>query len=261
VDVDVDDWDLPASAFRPDPPRADNRPLIGPTTGAPLDGKSASGTPTSVHPCTCGGRPPAPAAGVQIRPVQVNIGIIISAAALLGFSNTQGQLADRSALISADAVRDLAARPGTLFHRLVTDTSGNLLEVNELGRFPSKKLALAVAYRDGVCNADTCHTSAFRCDLDHVIPVPKGPTTAINLKSRCRTITDRKPMRDIRPNAPDHTGQRGRRQPATHMSATTTHYPSKNSQQIPQIPQIPQTQPYTDLQVSWSAVTPARPES
>ena len=127
-----------------------------------------------------------PAAGVQIRPVQVNIGIIISAASLLGFTNTPGQLADRSALIPADTIRDLAAQPGTLFHRLVTDTSGNLLEVNELGRFPSKKLALAVTYRDGVCNSDTCHTSAFRCDLDHVIPVPEGPTTAINLKARCR---------------------------------------------------------------------------
>jgi len=69
---------------------------------------------------------------------------------------------------------------------LVTDTSGNLLEVTELGRFPSKKLALAVAYRDGLCNSDTCHTSAFRGDLDHVIPVPEGPTTAINLKARCR---------------------------------------------------------------------------
>jgi len=124
---------------------------------------------------------------VQIRPVQVNIGIIISAASLLGFTNTPGQLADRSALIPADTIRDLAAQPGTLFHRLVTDTSGNLLEVNELGRFPSKKLALAVTYLDGVCNADTCHTSAFRGDLDHVIPVPKGPTTtAINLKARCR---------------------------------------------------------------------------
>ena len=123
---------------------------------------------------------------MQIRPVQVNIGIIISAASLFGFTNTPGQLADRSALIPADTIRDLAGKPGTLFHRLVTDTGGNLLQVTELGRFPSKKLALAVTYRDGVCNPDTCHVSATRGDLDHVIPVPEGPTTAINLKARCR---------------------------------------------------------------------------
>jgi len=118
--------------------------------------------------------------------VQVNIGVIISAASLLGFTNTPGQLADRSALIPADTIRDLAGRPGTLFHRLVTDIGGNLLQVTELGRFPSKKLALAVTYRDGVCNPDTCHMSAARGDLDHVIPVPEGPTTASNLKARCR---------------------------------------------------------------------------
>ncbi|HYN74148.1 MAG TPA: DUF222 domain-containing protein, partial [Nakamurella sp.] len=188
VDLDadrIDDWDLPASAFRPDPPHAGRAP-IGPTAGA-QQGDTGSIAPTGVHPCTCGGRSaPAAAAGVQIRPVQVNIGIIISAASLLGFTNTPGQLADRSALIPADTIRDLAARPGTLFHRLVTDTTGNLLEVNELGRFPSRKLALAVTYRDGVCNPDTCHVSATHGDLDHVIPAPEGPTTASNLKARCR---------------------------------------------------------------------------
>jgi hypothetical protein len=185
LDVDVDDWDLPASAFRPDPPRGDSRPLIGPTAGAQPGG--GSGAPTGGHPCTCGGRgAPARPAGVQIRPVQVNIGIVISAASLFGFTNTPGQLADRSALIPADTIRDLAGKPGTLFHRLVTDTGGNLLQVTELGRFPTKKLALAVTYRDGVCNPDTCHVSATRGDLDHVIPVPEGPTTADNLKARCR---------------------------------------------------------------------------
>ena len=172
------------SAFRPDPPRGDSRPLIGPTAFAPPGG-SRPGAPTGGHPCTCGGRG-TPAAGVQVRPVQVNIGIIISAASLFGFTNTPGQLADRSALIPADTIRDLAGKPGTLFHRLVTDTGGNLLQVTELGRFPSKKLALAVTYRDGVCNPDTCHVSATRGDLDHVIPVPEGPTTASNLKARCR---------------------------------------------------------------------------
>ena len=34
--------------------------------------------------------------------------------------------------------------------------------------------------------ADSCHVSASRGDLDHVIPAPDGPTTAINLKARCR---------------------------------------------------------------------------
>ena len=53
--------------------------------------------------------------------------MIISAQSLFGFSNTPGQLADRSTLIPADLIRDLARQPGTLFYRLMTDDNGNLL--------------------------------------------------------------------------------------------------------------------------------------
>ena len=188
VTADVDDRDLPASACRPDPPRnGAGRGIPGPTPGHPPATGPIPGSTAGTTACTCGGRStPPPPAGVQIRPVQVTIGIIISAAAPFGFTNTPGQLADRSALIPADTIRDLAAQPGTLFHRLVTDNGGNLLDVTELGRFPSRKLTLAVGYRDGVCNTDTGHVSATRGDIDHIIPIPEGPTTASNLKARCR---------------------------------------------------------------------------
>jgi len=119
--------------------------------------------------------------------VQVNIGVVVSAASLFGFTDTPGQLADRSALVSAETIRALAARPGTLFHRLVTDKKGNLLDVSELGRSPSRKLGLAIGYRDGVCTNPTCTVPARRCDLDHVIPFPDGPTAATNLDEKCRS--------------------------------------------------------------------------
>ena len=93
---------------------------------------------------------------------------------------------DRSTLIAANRVRELAQQPGTLFHRLLTDDNGNLLDITELGRFPSRKLALAVKFRDGTCTGPTCTTPAIRCDIDHVIPVPDGPTTASNLNDNCR---------------------------------------------------------------------------
>ena len=72
----------------------------------------------------------------QNRPIPATIGVIISAQSLFGFSNTPGQLTDRSTLIPADLIRDLAQQPGTLFYRLMTDEKGNLLDVTELGRFP-----------------------------------------------------------------------------------------------------------------------------
>jgi len=129
-----------------------------------------------------------PGAGTaQARPVQVSIGIIVSAPSLFGYTNAPGQLVDRSAPVLADSIRDLAAQPGTLFHRLLTDERGNLLDVTELGRFPSRKLGLAISYRDGACTNPSCTVPAARCDLDHLIPVPEGPTTGANLDAKCRT--------------------------------------------------------------------------
>ena len=120
------------------------------------------------------------------RPIPATIGVIISAQSLFGFSNTPGQLTDRSTLIPADLIRDLAQQPGTLFYRLVTDEKGNLLDVTELGRFPSRKLGNAIDFRDGTCTTPICTTPAHKCDHDHVIPVPEGPTTAENLQNHCR---------------------------------------------------------------------------
>jgi hypothetical protein len=148
---------------------------------------------------------------VQMRPVQVTIGVVVSAASLFGFTDTPGQLADRSALVSSETIRELAARPGTLFHRLLTDEKGNLLDVTELGRFPSRKLGLAVSYRDGVCTNPVCHVPARRCDLDHVIPHPDGATAAGNLDDKCRA--------DHR--AKTHAGHRSSRT-GPHSSSWTT---------------------------------------
>ena len=167
-----DDWDLPASAFRPDP-----RPSDPPR-------ERRSDPPDHARP----GRPvitPCPN-DHQPRPIPASIGVIISVQSLLGYTNTPGQLTDRSTLVPADLIRDLAQQPGTLFHRLLTDPQGNLLDVTEIGRFPSRKLGIAVKYRDSVCTNPICTVPAHRCDLDHIIPVPDGPTTAGNLNDDCR---------------------------------------------------------------------------
>ncbi len=182
---DANDWDQPASVFRPDHrteiPDPDN-PGNPASTEKPLatNGSRIGTYPpgrTRITPCPGDGHP---------RPLPVTIGIVITAQSLFGFSNTPGQLMDRSTLIPADRIRELAQQRGTLFHRLLTDDNGNLLDVTELGRFPSRKLALAVKFRDGTCTGPTCTTPAIRCDIDHVIPVPEGPTTAGNLNDNCR---------------------------------------------------------------------------
>ena len=163
---DDDDWDLPAGAFRPDPTSdPDPDPAVG--DGAAEDGSRS---------INCPGRPVP----------RVTIGVVVSVQSLFGFTDTPGQLADRSAPLPAGVIRELAEQPGTLFHRLLTDPAGNLLDVTELGRFPSDRLAAAIRFRDGVCTNPGCHLSAQRCDLDHVVPWPDGPTAGFNLDAKCR---------------------------------------------------------------------------
>ncbi len=93
---------------------------------------------------------------------------------------------DGSVLLPPDVLRELTAEPGTLFHRALTDPVGDVLEVTELGRFPSRRLADAVRIRDGQCAFPTCSRPATDCDLDHEVPHPRGPTSAANLRALCR---------------------------------------------------------------------------
>lgn len=52
---------------------------------------------------------------------------------------------------------------------------------------PSAKLAAFVRARDMFCRFPGCGVPAERCDIDHVVPWPYGPTHASNLNCKCRT--------------------------------------------------------------------------
>lgn len=182
------DWDLPASAFRPDPHNCPDADSAGddavdkspvpaePVKDGVIDTASLVEAARRSRPTGCPGQPPP----------RVTIGVVVSIQSLFGFTDTPGELADRSALVPADLIRDLAGHEGTLFYRLLTDPAGNLLDVAEMGRFPSRKLTAALRFRDGVCTNPICHVAAQRCDLDHAVPWPEGPTAAWNVGARCR---------------------------------------------------------------------------
>ena len=147
------------------------------------------------------GDPPIPASSLgpawltRKRQSSLRIGIVVPLSSLLGVSECPGELADRSALVPAEELRQLIAdalssqsdhRDHVLFTRLLTDDGGRLLDVTELGRYASARLAQAVKIRAGTCRYPTCTVPADRCDLDHHEPVPKGPTSAANLDPLCR---------------------------------------------------------------------------
>ncbi len=114
------------------------------------------------------------------------IAITVPVTTLAGVSDAPGESFDGQFTLPAELARELAREPGTLFHRILTDPLGRILDVTEIGRFPSRKLRIAVSARDGTCQVATCSRPALECDLDHEQPHPRGPTSGDNLRPLCR---------------------------------------------------------------------------
>jgi hypothetical protein len=114
------------------------------------------------------------------------IGLTIAVTTLAGLDEQPGVSFDGDFVLPADLVRDLALEPGTLFYRIITDPLGKILDITEIGRFPSPKLRIGIQIRDGSCRFPTCSRPAEACDLDHKIPNPRGPTSGDNLAPLCR---------------------------------------------------------------------------
>ena len=117
---------------------------------------------------------------------QFQLALTVPITSIAGLSNEPGTSLDGRFCLSAETIRDLAARPGTVFHRVVTDPLGRVLDVNRLGRFATGEFDFALNVRDGVCQFPTCTRPAERCDKDHRTPWPHGPTNGRNMWSLCR---------------------------------------------------------------------------
>lgn len=102
------------------------------------------------------------------------VAVTVPVQSLVGADDMPGMLVGGGP-VPASVIQDLAARPGTLFYRLLTDQGGQLLDVTQLGRFPSKLLGFAVDVRDQTCVFPGCTRPAARCDCDHTIPPPRRP--------------------------------------------------------------------------------------
>lgn len=118
--------------------------------------------------------------------VTATIAMTIPATSLAGLTDEPGTSTDGRWILPAWMVRDLASRAGTLFHRVVNDPAGRVLDVTKLGRFAPADLTFGIEVRDGVCQFPTCARPAGQCDMDHRVPWPHGPTSGENMWPLCR---------------------------------------------------------------------------
>jgi hypothetical protein len=85
--------------------------------------------------------------------------------------------------IPASIARRLAA--DGIWRWLAVD-HGTLVGVGTRGYRPPAALATLIRGRDRTCRFPGCRQPTHRCDLDHTIPYPHGPTDPDNLPSLCR---------------------------------------------------------------------------
>ena len=138
-------------------------------------------------PCRCGGdEPPAATPPLPRRHGRApQIGVVVAATTLLGLDDEPGELVGVGP-ITAEVARRLAAE-GTWRRLLTEPATGRLLSMSTDTYHPPQEMVDFVLARDGTCRGPGCRMPADRCDLDHTVEWPSGPTCVGNLSALCRS--------------------------------------------------------------------------
>jgi hypothetical protein len=90
--------------------------------------------------------------------------------------------------VTADHARQMMLNDGSTWQRLGVDgESGAAQRLEPRAYRPTAAMRAQVEAVDGTCRAPGCTVPAARCDLDHDIPWPHGPTEVTNLTSKHRS--------------------------------------------------------------------------
>jgi hypothetical protein len=120
--------------------------------------------------------------GAFARPV---INVTVSLETLAGFSDDPGVLAGHGP-IPAELARQIAARPGSTWYRMLTDARRECAELSVRGYTPSPPIWRQVVADQPQCLVPGCLRPAPACELDHTLAYPQGPTATTNLAPLCR---------------------------------------------------------------------------
>ncbi|MGO4599858.1 HNH endonuclease signature motif containing protein [Terrabacter sp. 2RAF25] len=89
--------------------------------------------------------------------------------------------------VTAEHARQIMLGPDSTWRRLLVDAeTGAALRLETSAYRPTAVMRAHVEAVDGTCRGPGCTVPAARCDLDHDIPWPHGPTTTTNLTGKHR---------------------------------------------------------------------------
>jgi hypothetical protein len=110
--------------------------------------------------------------------------VVVAASTLLGADDEPAELVGAGP-VTAPVARRIAG--DGVWRRLLTDPVGQLLDVSVDTYEPPQWMRDLVVARDRTCQGPGCRMPAARCDLDHTVEWPCGPTCPANLCALCRT--------------------------------------------------------------------------
>ena len=157
--------------------------------------------------------------------------VVIDLPTLLGLDDAPAMIGNQP--IPADIARELASTCVSL-RRIGTDpVDGHLLDYGTRTYLPEPLKTFSAA-RDGTCRSPGCGQPAHRCQLDHTIPFPVGPSSTANSRMLCKRDHDLKTRGRItmRAGNPDGSttwqtrhGQTGTTPPRPYLSDPTDDAP------------------------------------
>jgi hypothetical protein len=144
--------------------------------GWPADGDASHGGDghTPSWSSRVGRRPPA------------HVTIVVPLSTALGVTDAPCEVPGRG-WVAADHARQIMLNDGSTWRSLAVEArTGTALHLQTSAYRPTARMRAHVEAVDGTCRGPGCTVAAARCDLDHDIPWPHGPTHVDNLTSKHR---------------------------------------------------------------------------
>ncbi len=120
------------------------------------------------------------------RRPEAKVWIVVPVTTALGLDDAPCELPGHG-WVAAEQARAIITAPGSTWQTLLANQhTGHAIGITTRSYRPTPTMIAHVTAVDGTCRGPGCQVPAARCDLDHDIPHPTGPTTVSNLSDKHR---------------------------------------------------------------------------
>ncbi len=119
--------------------------------------------------------------------VDAAIAVVVDADVIAGAASGFATSPDRAWFVPVEWIRELTESQNPFWYRMVVEpVTQDVLSIEYKGRFAPKVLRQALEFKYGTCVIPRCLIPAWKCEIDHVIPWPRGSTIGHNLTPKSK---------------------------------------------------------------------------